>query len=38
MIGEVTSRRGSKMDSKMGSTVTNNIGSIMCIKISKKDG
>ena len=38
MISKVTSKRGSNMDSKMGNGVTNDIGSIMCIKISKKDG
>ena len=38
MNSGATSKRGSEMDGKMGSTVTNNIGSIMCIKMSKKDG
>ena len=41
MIRKVTSKSGRKMDkemAEMGSTVTNNIDSNMCMKINKKDG
>ena len=38
MIGKVTSKSGRKMDKEVGSRVTNNIDSIMCMKIRKKDG
>ena len=37
MIRKVTSKSGRKIDKGMGSRRTNNIDSIMCMKIRKKD-